>query len=61
MAIISLAIVGLTIVYAIYKYKTTEDLAKKWRKIKFESQMLWIGLSGSTTDLFYRSVDKVGK
>jgi hypothetical protein len=60
MAIISLFIVALAIIYSIYKYKTTEDLPKKWRKIKFESHMLWIGISGSTTDLFYKKVDKVG-
>lgn len=58
--VLSLIIVGMAVVYAIYKYKTADDLPKKWRKIKFESQMLWIGISGSTTDLFYRKVDKVG-
>lgn len=58
MAIISLVIVGLVAIFALYKYKTTEDLPKKWRKIKFESIMCWIGLSHSTMDLFYRLLDK---
>jgi hypothetical protein len=51
----------LVIVFTIYKIITTDDWPKKWRRIKFETQMSWIGISGSVSDRFYRSVDVVGE
>jgi hypothetical protein len=59
MAIISLFIFGLVAIYAAYKYKTIEP--KKWRKLKFESFMFWIGFSDGTSDIFTRWRDKVGE
>jgi hypothetical protein len=55
---ISLLIFAL-VAFAAYKYKTIEP--KKWRKIKFETFMFWIGFSEGTTDIFFRWKDKVGE
>ena len=53
-----LILLGLVPVYRMF---STGDWEKKWRKIKFETRMSWIGISGTIIDVFYRTVDKVGE
>ncbi|CRK94471.1 CLUMA_CG007977, isoform A [Clunio marinus] len=59
MGLLALVIILIILITAILKFYKTDEFPKKWRKLKFEARMSWVGISGSTIDLFYRSVDNV--